>query len=291
MAAGDNAAAVLFLQRATQFDPNFAMAYWAICWAYAQTGEAALAAENARKAFELWAEVSEREKLIIEADYYGYALGDLMKLRRSCELGVQTYPREAIFHLDLGVVSNFLGQYEAALKEHQEAFRLAPYNSSFYRYVVFTYLLLNRAEDGEAAAKEAHIKGLDSNLAAILYGIASIETTLPKWRDRWLVLQVCQEKKTCCWRWRPTRLLISDIWGKPEGSYGRLQIPRGEQRRKKRRHLLCYGYLTGSVVRKRRQSWAASHSREGTCVRAGYGLRLGAGPCLCRGRGPSASLG
>ena len=41
-----------------------------------------------------------------------------------------------------------------------------------YRFVAFTYLLLNRVEEAETKVKEAHAKGLDSRLAPVLYGIA-----------------------------------------------------------------------------------------------------------------------
>jgi eukaryotic-like serine/threonine-protein kinase len=167
----DDAAALAFLQRATQLDPNFAMAYWAMVGPYQIIGESALSAENSRKAFALRAGVSEREKLHIEVYYYYHIIGDLMKARRSAEVGAQTYPRE-LFCSDLGSLSYALGQYETGLKEHLEALRLAPYDSLAYRFVAFTYLLLNRVEEAEATGKEAHAKGLDSRLAPVLYGIA-----------------------------------------------------------------------------------------------------------------------
>ncbi len=167
----DPAASLPFLQRATQLDPNFAMAYLLMGDAHSGFGKTALAAEEFRKAFELRAGVSEREKFMIEGDYYNRS-GDLLKQRRSYEVGAQLYPREAIFHVNHGIVLNALGQYEAGLKEYRESLRLEPYNSYFCRMVVFTYLSLNRVEDGAAAAKEAHTKGLDSDLASVLYGIA-----------------------------------------------------------------------------------------------------------------------
>jgi eukaryotic-like serine/threonine-protein kinase len=170
--AGDNAAALPFFQRATQLDPNFAMAYWAMGICYTNLGEMALSVENTRKAFELRERVSERERLLIESDYYNSVTGDLIKARRSAALGEQTYPRDPTFHLNLGVFSTSLGQYEAGLKEFLESLRLAPYDSFFYREVVFNYLLLNRVEKAEATAREAHEKGLDSSLAPVLYGIA-----------------------------------------------------------------------------------------------------------------------
>lgn len=62
-----------------------------------------------------------------------------------------------------------LGQYEAGLKEFSEALRLAPYDSFYYREVIFTNLLLNRIDQAAAAAKEARTKGMDSSLTPVLY--------------------------------------------------------------------------------------------------------------------------
>jgi DNA-binding winged helix-turn-helix (wHTH) protein/Flp pilus assembly protein TadD len=170
--ADTNAAALTFFQRATELDPNFAAAYWAMGSYYSIMGETALSAKSIRKAFALRAGISDLERLGIEADYYYYATGDLMKARRSCELGAKTYPRDSFFHLDLGSLSTALGQYEIGLKEYLESHRLDPSDSLFYRDIVFAYLLLGRVEEADAAAKEAHTKGLDSGLAPVLYALA-----------------------------------------------------------------------------------------------------------------------
>src|SRR6266576_6255952 len=167
--AEDDATALSFFQRATQLDPNFAMAYWAMGSSYSALSESVLAAENGRKAYELRERVSELEKLKIECDEY---TGDVIKARRSCELGAKTYPRDPWFHLDLALCSDSLGQYEAGLKEKLEAIRLAPYNSFSYRQIILTYLALDRIHDAEVTAKEARTKNLDANLTEVLYEIA-----------------------------------------------------------------------------------------------------------------------
>jgi tetratricopeptide (TPR) repeat protein len=131
MAAGDNAAALAFLERATQLDPNFAMAYWAMSSAHSVIGETALSAKDISKAFELRGGATERERLLIEADYYNLVTGDLMTARRRWELGSRMYPREPTFHVGLAGSSNALGQYEAGLKENLETLHLAPYHSFF----------------------------------------------------------------------------------------------------------------------------------------------------------------
>lgn len=168
--AGDEVAAAAFFQRAIQLDPNFAAAYDAMVLEYQYIGDAR-AVENTRKAFELRTRVSEREKLIIEGDYYGTVTGDFMKAQQSFTLGEQIYPREVYFRVNLGAIHNALGQFEAGLREHQEAVRLAP-DTIRYRFLLNTYLLLNRDEDAAALAREGHGKGLESGLGPILYSLA-----------------------------------------------------------------------------------------------------------------------
>ena len=165
-------AAIPFFQKAIQLDPNFAIAYDLLGGAYGSIGERALAVENTRKAFELRGRVSEMEKLNIEADYYFGVTGNLIEAQRSYVLGKQIYPREPGFCGGLGVIYMSLGQYESALKEHREVLRLLPPDSVAFRFVAYTYLLLDRVEDAAATAREAREKGLDSALGPTAYLIA-----------------------------------------------------------------------------------------------------------------------
>ena len=167
LAHGEDAAALGFFQRATQLDPNFAMAYWGMSQSY--NGETTLAVEIGRKAYGLRERLSEFERLRIECDDPS---GDVMKAMRSCELGAKTYPRDALFHQDLALYSDALGRYETGLKEKLEAVRLAPYDGHFCRTVIYAYLLLNRVQEAEAAAKEACAKAVDANSETILYLVA-----------------------------------------------------------------------------------------------------------------------
>src|SRR5438876_6627216 len=84
-------AAIAFFQRAVQLDPNFAAAYDAMGGQNQWIGTA-LAVENMRKAFELRTHVSEREKLIIEGDYYNVVTGALMKARQSLVFAQKSSP-------------------------------------------------------------------------------------------------------------------------------------------------------------------------------------------------------
>lgn len=170
--SGDDLAAVQFFERATQLDPNFAMAYDGMGDAHGDIGETVLSAEEIAKAYGLRAEVGEREKLLIEAEFHNLNTGDLVKVRRICEVGVRTYPRETGFRIDLGSVSYSLGQYEGGIGENREILRVRPNSSYVYRQLLLGRLALNQIEDAEAMAREAHAKGVDANLEALLYGIA-----------------------------------------------------------------------------------------------------------------------
>src|SRR6266849_4803851 len=168
LGAGDSAAALPLFQRATELDANFAMAYWALA---NSTADDTLTVESARKAFELRAGLSEREKLHIEILYHYTVTGNLMKARRSCEIGAQMYPRDSIFLGYLPMLSNALGEYEAGLKESIDSHRLNLPGLS-YRNLLFSYLLLDRIKEADAVAEESRAKGQESDLATVLYGIA-----------------------------------------------------------------------------------------------------------------------
>jgi len=168
LGAGDSAAALPLFQRATELDANFAMAYWALA---NSTADDTLTVESARKAFELRAGLSEREKLHIEILYHYTVTGNLMKARRSCEIGAQMYPRDSIFLGYLSMFSNALGEYEAGLKESIDSHRLNLPGLS-YRNLLFSYLLLDRIKEADAVAEESRAKGQESDLATVLYGIA-----------------------------------------------------------------------------------------------------------------------
>src|SRR6266481_3016807 len=178
--SGDFPTAIPFFQRAVQLDPDFAMAYDQLGGAYQSIGETTMGAENTRKAFELRGRVSELEKLAIEGDYYRGVTGNLLNAKRSYALGEQIYPREPSFRGGLGLIYMALGQYESALKEHQEALRLLPYDGVAFRFVAFTYLLLDRVEDAAATAREARAKGLDSALGPTVYLIAFYQNDAPE---------------------------------------------------------------------------------------------------------------
>jgi len=173
---GDLASAVPLFQRAICLDPNFATAYAFLAVTYRNLGEANLAAESTRKAYELRERVSEREKLFIESNYHSFVTGDLQKARQAYALSAQTYPRDATPRVVGSRIYRILGQYERALEEMREAVRLDPTAGPSYAGVVYFYLSLNRLEEGRVTAEEAQAKNLDSAyLRRDLYQLAFLQ--------------------------------------------------------------------------------------------------------------------
>jgi DNA-binding winged helix-turn-helix (wHTH) protein/tetratricopeptide (TPR) repeat protein len=159
--AKGNTAAVPFLKRAVELDPNFAIAYRALAAVYGNLGEPERMAENIRKAYELRGQVSERERFYIEANYYRFATGELEKAVPAYELWQQTYPRDYALYVHLGEIYGSLGNLEKALEEHREAIRLEPNSQDIYVDVGHDYVNLNRLDEAEAVYKQAEERKLE----------------------------------------------------------------------------------------------------------------------------------
>jgi tetratricopeptide (TPR) repeat protein len=173
---GDFTAALPLFQRAINLDSHFAMAYASLGTSYHNLGEKNLAAENTKKAYELRARVSEREKLYIESHYYHFVTGDLEKARQVYELWAKTYPRESVPPTNLGVLYQSLGQYEKTLAESREALRLSSGDAVIYGNLVICYINLNRLREARATAEEALAKNLDSaDLRLYLYELGFLQ--------------------------------------------------------------------------------------------------------------------
>ncbi|MGA8305033.1 MAG: hypothetical protein WB723_05110, partial [Candidatus Acidiferrales bacterium] len=160
---------------AIQLDPNFAMAYAVLGTSYVNIGEVGLAAENAKKAYELKDRVSDVEKFYIESHYYEMATGDLDKARQTFKLLAQNYPRDETAPTNMGVIDVVLGDYEDSLKQAQDAFKLNPSGLN-YSNLISSFITLNRLDEAKALFQDAQTKKLDSGYLRIaIYQIAFLQ--------------------------------------------------------------------------------------------------------------------
>jgi tetratricopeptide (TPR) repeat protein len=169
---GHNVEAISLFQRAIRLDPKFATAYDDLSAAYSNLGENSLAAQNAKKAYELSGSLSEPEKLTTEAAYYGFVTGNLEKERQTLELWERLYPRDPVPPFGLVDVYDSLGLHEKGLDAAREALRLDPSDASNYAVVGYSYLILNRLEEARNIIQEAQKDGLDASLHGAQYLLA-----------------------------------------------------------------------------------------------------------------------
>src|SRR5579863_6802426 len=147
--ANNLGAAIPSLQRAIALDPNFAMAYAALGTCYNNLGESTLAAQYARRSYDLRERVSEREKFYIDSHYFVFATGDLQKAEQVYQNWEQDYPRDEAPPTNLSAAYGALGDYGRGLGESQNAFRLDPSGLS-YSNLVDSFILLNRFDEAQA---------------------------------------------------------------------------------------------------------------------------------------------
>jgi eukaryotic-like serine/threonine-protein kinase len=175
LSRGDSDSSIPLLQRAIEFDPEFASAYAALGRAHQVRGESILAEEAIRKAYALRNRASEREKFDLSAVYYQFATGQIDLAIQTCQLWKQTYPRDFVPHRILGYEYATLGRWDESAKEFGEANRLDP--SQFLPYVglIQAYMALNRLVDAHAIYEQAQARGLSAGLEGLRYKLAFLD--------------------------------------------------------------------------------------------------------------------
>ncbi|HEX4427223.1 MAG TPA: serine/threonine-protein kinase [Terriglobales bacterium] len=151
--AGDDLGALPLYQRATELDPNFAMAYARTGTVYGNLGQTQLSEQNRQKAFELRDRASEHEKLYIMAHYYSDS-GQLDKGITAWELYKQTYPRDSIPTNNLSNIYDQLGQFENGLDNARQSLELSPDNFGSYTTEAIAYAGLNRLDEAKAVLEQ-----------------------------------------------------------------------------------------------------------------------------------------
>ena len=172
----DLAAAIQSCTRAVSLDPGFAAPHALLGTLYAFLGQSNVAAENARKAYELRDRASEWERLAISALYHSWHTGDFEKAADASLLWTQTYPRDPKAFAQLDYDYRVLGRFDQALAASLEAVRLDPTSSTQYSAVAIDRILMNRLDDARATVQQAQARHLQSiYFPDILYWIAFLQ--------------------------------------------------------------------------------------------------------------------
>ncbi len=148
-------------KRALELDPNFAMAWARLGVVNIDGGATGKALDYFQKAYDLSANVSEREKLYIAGHYYQNVTGDLPKVIETLELATKTYPQNLDSWINLGVAYQTVGDFQKALATSQRADQLQSDDAIARENELFNLTAVNEF----AKAKEIAVHDLQAGLA------------------------------------------------------------------------------------------------------------------------------
>lgn len=162
LSSSGSSAALPFFKRATEVDPNFAVAYAHMGLVYVSMGESDLAAASISKAYGLVDRVSEAEKFFISALYDQQVTGNLEKEQLICEAWAQTYPQAMEPHgLLSGGAYPVLGRYDKAGEQGIRTIELDPEFVIGYNILALSYIERDMLGEAESTLQRAADRKLE----------------------------------------------------------------------------------------------------------------------------------
>ena len=168
-------AAIPYFERALKLDPYFALALSDLGTLYCNLEETELCTKYASAAYAFHDRVSERERFVIESNYYTDVTGELEKAAQAFEQWKQLYPRTLYPYVMLGAVNVSLGQVSAGFDNDLAAYSVRKNTAVVYRNLSLDFMTLNRLEDAKRILDEARAGGMDASLLANYYQLAFLQ--------------------------------------------------------------------------------------------------------------------
>ena len=162
--SGGTVAALPYHQRAIQLDPNFAMGYEEVGTDYGNLGELARSSEYFTKAFTLRDHASERERLIISANYYTGVTGNENEAAQVYQELLTDYPRDGRMLNDAALVYGGLGEYDKAVPMLRQAVQIMPDFVGNYGNLANYEIVLGQFDAARQTIEQATGRGLDDFL-------------------------------------------------------------------------------------------------------------------------------
>jgi len=170
------------LRRATEIDPEFALAWAVLGLNYATLGESALARDATINAWQLRNRVSGRERFFITFNYDRQVTGNLEAAFQTLESWAQAYPRPAPQPPDprellAGLSTRGTGRFDIAVEHAKKTIEIYPDSSIGYGSLAWSSIFLNRLDDAEKALQLAATRKVDQpNFPAFRYTIAFLRS-------------------------------------------------------------------------------------------------------------------
>jgi serine/threonine protein kinase/tetratricopeptide (TPR) repeat protein len=174
------AAALPYFLRATQIDPNFALAWARLGTIYGNIGETQRADDTLRNAYDRRDRATEWERYYIVSHYYGFVTGEIDKEMRAYEEWAKAYPHDMAWTVNLSVDYGFTGQFDKAIELQRRAIQETPGLSPAYGDLAQFYLAVDRPDEARAVldqALQAHVQDVNTQLGE--YELAFYRNDLP----------------------------------------------------------------------------------------------------------------
>ena len=138
------------LEKAVELDPSFAMAHMLLGAANRDTGNRKVFIEHLEIAKRLSSKAPEKDRLYIEAVYASNVEKDRDKTIRLLQEAIKRFPREKMFHHELGNIYRLRGEVDSAIAELEKALEIDPNLGITANLLSWQYSL--RGEDERAIA-------------------------------------------------------------------------------------------------------------------------------------------
>ena len=178
---GGSGQAMPLFKRATEIDPQFAMAHAMLGRVYGDVAESGLSADSTKRAWELRSHANDAERYFIDASYETQVTGNMEKAEQTCEAWIHTYPRESNGRGFLaGMIYPVLGKYEPALEASQKMVELDPDFPISYNLLALSYIPLERFDESARVLQQASDRGLQiPDLLIDQYELAFLKNDQP----------------------------------------------------------------------------------------------------------------
>jgi eukaryotic-like serine/threonine-protein kinase len=183
------AAGLPFMQRAIELDPNFAIGYRSVATSYGNLSEVERSRAYYSKAFELREHASEKERMLITADYYGFVTGEAEKSVKAYQDVLQNFPHETARFNDLGTQYAALGRYDKAIDAYGQAIQFAPNQAPAYGNMANSLMALQRFDEARLSIERGLAHKFDNELYHFaLYGLGflKVDRTLMAENEKWM---------------------------------------------------------------------------------------------------------
>jgi DNA-binding winged helix-turn-helix (wHTH) protein len=157
---GNPGQATALFQRATELDPDFAMAYVGLSAIANNLHDFSLSNSNAEKAYALRYTVGERERYHIIARHNENVTNDINEAIRNYKAWAASYPQDNIPWSDLSNSENWIGHYAEAIEPGRRGLALAPQNEASYVVLARAYMHAARIDAAAAVCAQAVARGL-----------------------------------------------------------------------------------------------------------------------------------